>query len=68
MVTIKLTEAIAMRPQTLSRALKKWWPSKLEEHYLMAACVEQQKASEALRNSAHYQKLAGFARANKNRV
>jgi hypothetical protein len=62
------TQLLSMSMTPIFRVIKKWWLSKMEQHYLMCACVEQQKAKEAQRNAAYYQKRAALARSEKHSI
>ena len=56
------TQLLSMSITPIFRAIKKWCHARAEQHYLMCACVEQQKAKEANRNAAYFQKRAALAR------
>lgn len=49
----------------IQRILVNWYYRRAEEHYLISACIEQQRAKEAMLNAAHYQKKAAFARSER---
>lgn len=55
-------EIFGLLPMMILKAFLRWWHARAEQHYLMCACVEQQKAKEANRNAAYYQKQAAMAR------
>jgi hypothetical protein len=44
------------------RVVHSWWLQRAEQHYLMCANVEEQRAREAQANVAYYQKRAALAR------
>jgi hypothetical protein len=44
------------------RSIHRWWLKRAENHYLICADVEQQRAREAQMNVAYYQKRAAMAR------
>ena len=44
------------------RSIHHWWLQRAEQHYLICADVEQQRAREAQMNVAYYQKRAALAR------
>ena len=44
------------------RSVQRWWLQRAEQHYLICADVEQQRAREAQMNVAYYQKRAAMAR------
>jgi hypothetical protein len=44
------------------RAVQRWWLQRAEQHYLLCADVEEQRAREAQMNVAYYQKRAALAR------
>jgi hypothetical protein len=44
------------------RAVHRWWLQRAEQHYLICANVEEQRAREAQANVAYYQKRAALAR------
>lgn len=52
---------ISLRP--LIRRFKQWWFKRAEEHYLICAAVEHQRARESEENEAYYQKRAALSRA-----
>lgn len=51
-------------PATIQRSFSNWLHKRLENHYLICADVEQQRAREAQANVAYFQKRAAFARSN----
>jgi hypothetical protein len=44
------------------RGIHRWWLQRAEQHYLICANVEEQRAREAQANVAYYQKRAALAR------
>jgi hypothetical protein len=44
------------------RSIHRWWLQRAEQHYLICANVEEQRAREAHANVAYYQKCAALAR------
>lgn len=50
----------------IATALRRWYFARLEQHYLMSADIEAQRAREAHAHAAYYQKRAAFARSNKH--
>jgi hypothetical protein len=46
----------------IGRAFHNWWLQRAEQHYLICADVEAQRAREAQQNVAYYQKRAALAR------
>ncbi len=53
---------LALSLQPIWRAIRRRWWEYIEQQNLMEACVEQQKAHEANRNAAYFQKRAAIAR------
>lgn len=54
---------LSIRP--LLRNLRHWWLNKSEQHFLICAAVEHERAREAEDNEAYYQKRAAMARSAK---
>lgn len=50
----------------LIRSIRNWWLTRAERHYLISADVELQRAREAHRNVAYFQKRAALARSARN--
>lgn len=46
--------------------LRNWWLTKIEDHYLICASTEAQKAREHQHNVAYYQKQAALVRSRRN--
>jgi hypothetical protein len=44
------------------RSIHNWWLQRAEQHYLICANVEEERAREAQANVAYYQKRAALAR------
>lgn len=51
-------------PTTIQRSFSRWLHKRLENHYLICAQVEQQRAAEHQSNVAYYQRKAAFARSH----
>jgi len=62
MTSITLPDLATLALQRPARALRIWWLTRCEQHYLMCADVEQERSREAQMNVAHYQKRAALAR------
>lgn len=62
MKTMNLKELLHLAPAPYWRAFRRWYYRKAEQHYLMSAQIEEQKAREHSKNVAYYQKLAVLAR------
>jgi hypothetical protein len=52
----------SMGPSPVLKRIRAWWLQRLEDHYLMCAAVERKKASDAHRNTAHFDKKAALTR------
>lgn len=52
--------------QPIIKAVRNWWLTRLENHYLMSAATEAERAKEALANVKYYQRKAAFARSNRS--
>lgn len=63
--TINLGQLLQLAPAPYLRSLKNWWLTRAENHYLICADVEQQRAREAQLNVAYYQKCAALARSER---
>jgi hypothetical protein len=50
------------------RLLHRWWIRRSENHFLMCANVEADRAKEAQQNVAYYQRQAAMARSKLRRV
>lgn len=59
---IKLQALTMLSLKPIMRRLRRWWLERTEEHYLMCAAVERERAREAEENEAYYQKRAALAR------
>jgi hypothetical protein len=55
-------------PVSVGKRVRRWWHERAEQHYLICADVEQQRAREAQMNVAYYQKRAALARSAKVRT
>jgi hypothetical protein len=62
----KLQELAMLSLTPLVRTIQRWWLHRAEQHYLICADVEQQRAREAQMNVAYYQKRAALARSARN--
>jgi len=62
----KLHELAMLSIAPIIRSIQQWWFQRAEQHYLMCAEVEEQRAREAQMNVAYYQKRAALARAAKH--
>ncbi|HJV87101.1 MAG TPA: hypothetical protein VJ698_16675 [Noviherbaspirillum sp.] len=62
----KLQELAMLSIAPIVRSIHHWWLQRAEEHYLICADVEQQRAREAQMNVAYYQKRAALARSARN--
>jgi hypothetical protein len=62
MKTITLEELASLSLQRPIKAVRNWWLRRAEQHFLICADVEQQRAREAQMNVAYYQKRAALAR------
>jgi hypothetical protein len=51
---------LSVRP--IYRRMRQWWLRRTEEHYLICAAVEHERAQEAEQNESYYQKRAAMAR------
>lgn len=58
----KLQELAMLSLSPLIRSIHHWWLQRAEQHYLICADVEEQRAREAQMNVAYYQKRAALAR------
>lgn len=62
----KLQELAMLSLSPILRSIHHWWLLRAEQHYLICADVEQQRAREAQMNVAYYQKRAALARSARN--
>ncbi|HJV82660.1 hypothetical protein [Noviherbaspirillum sp.] len=62
----RLQELAMLSIAPIVRSIHHWWLQRAEEHYLICADVEQQRAREAQMNVAYYQKRAALARSARN--
>ena len=58
----KLQELAMLSLSPILRSVYRWWLERAEQHYLICADVEEQRAREAQMNVAYYQKRAALAR------
>ena len=58
----KLHQLAMLSLSPIVRSIQRWWLQRAEQHYLICADVEQQRAREAQMNVAYYQKRAALAR------
>lgn len=59
---IKFQALTLLSIKPMLRNLRLWWFRRSEEHYLICAAVEHERAREAEENEAYYQKRAALAR------
>ena len=59
---IKFEALTLLSVKPLLHNLRHWWLRRSEEHYLICAAVEHERAREAEENEAYYQKRAAMAR------
>ena len=59
---IKFEALTQLTVKPLVRSVKHWWLRRAEQHYLICAAVEHERAREAEENEAYYQKRAAMAR------
>jgi hypothetical protein len=59
---LKLTNLNTLSLRPLLRRARHWWYKRAEEHYLIFAAVEHERAREAEENEAYYQKRAAMVR------
>jgi hypothetical protein len=56
----------AMAPHPVLKMVRDWWLRRAEQHYMICAAVEHQRAKEAMQNESYYQKQAAIARSARN--
>lgn len=61
----RLQELAMLSITPIIRSIQHWWLQRAENHYLICADVEEQRAREAQQNVAYYQKRAALARASR---
>lgn len=59
---IKFEALTQLSVKPLLRNLHHWWLRRSEEHFLICAAVEHERAREAEENEAYYQKRAAMTR------
>lgn len=59
---IKFQALTMLSLKPMFRNLRIWWLRRSEEHFLICAAVEHERAREAEENEAYYQKRAAMAR------
>jgi hypothetical protein len=59
---LSLGELAMLSVTPVIRSIHHWWLQRAEQHYLICANVEEQRAREAQANVAYYQKRAALAR------
>jgi hypothetical protein len=59
---LSLGELAMLSVTPVIRSIHHWWLHRAEQHYLICANVEEQRAREAQANVAYYQKRAALAR------
>jgi hypothetical protein len=57
-----LGELVMLSVTPAVRFFHHWWLKRVEQHYLISANVEEERAREAHANVAYYQKRAALAR------
>lgn len=63
---VKLQDLAMLSISPIVRSIQHWWLQRAEQHYLICADVELQRAREAQMNFAYYQKRAALARSARN--
>lgn len=63
---LKLHDLTLLSIKPLVRGIHHWWLRRTEDHYLICADIEQERAREAQLNAAYYQKRAAIARSARN--
>jgi hypothetical protein len=64
-VRIRLPELLCLSLRGPCRAIRNWYLTRAENHYLICADVEAKRAREAQQNVAWYQKRAAMARSQR---
>jgi heme exporter protein D len=59
---VRLLDLVMLTLTPVIRSIQRWWLQRAEQHYLLCADVEEQRAREAQMNVAYYQKRAALAR------
>ncbi len=59
---IKFQALTMLSVKPMLQKLRQWWLRRTEEHFLICAAVEHERACEAEENEAYYQKRAAMAR------
>lgn len=63
MTTYRALFSLSLSPA--KRAIRNWLLQRAEQHYIICAQVEAQRAKEAQLNVAYYQRKAAFARSDR---
>lgn len=63
---MKLQDLTMLSIKPLFRAIYNWWQRRTEDHFLICADIEEERAREALLNAAYFQKRAAMARSARN--
>lgn len=63
---IKLQDLTLLSIKPLFRAVHNWWLRRTEDHFLICADIEEERAREAQLNAAYFQKRAAMARSARN--
>jgi hypothetical protein len=63
---VRLHDLAMLSISPIMRSIQHWWLQRAEQHYLICADVELQRAREAQMNVAYYQKRAALARSARN--
>ncbi|MGZ3238549.1 MAG: hypothetical protein ACXU8A_14365 [Burkholderiaceae bacterium] len=61
----KLRELTMLSIGPIVRNIRHWWLQRAEDHYLICADVEEERAREAQQNASYYQKQAAIARSER---
>jgi hypothetical protein len=61
----KLRELAMLSIGPIVRKCRHWWLQRAEDHYLICADVEEERAREAQQNASYYQKQAAIARSER---
>ena len=63
---MKLHDLTMLSIKPLFRGIQNWWLRRTEDHFLICADIEQERAREAQLNAAYFQKRAAMARSARN--
>lgn len=59
---LKLHDLTLLSIKPVVRSIHHWWLRRKEDHFLICADIEQERAREAQLNAAYYQKRAAMMR------